>query len=551
MPNIPLSPSRHARRNQQRSASFRTGLLIIGILVLWILFLPLQFGGAVSYVMIDGVSMTPVYKTGDLVIVRKAPNYQIGDIVTYEYPSLGRVIHRVIGRDGLRYIIKGDANAWIDLYQPTADEILGKEWIYLPGVGKTLKTLRSPGWIAGLVFFGVLMFGISDGNETQKRRRGRLKARVNRAALGFGKWLSGTQEIYFGLAFTLGLGAIVLGIFSFTRPIWTSKQIEIPYEQFGLYSYMGNAPQGVYDETYLKSGDAIFPQVTCNVRVMFNYQLFSSGQTNISGKHHLTAVVSDGKGWNRTIELQPESQITSTAFQSSGDINFCDIRSMIEEVQEITGALSQTYMVTLSPNVEVQGLIDGLALKDSFTPKLAFQIEPNQIALVVQYGMEKSSVLQTSQSGLLLGTQKQLNALPIFSLSLSVISARWISVVGILIAILLVGWVVYVNDEVKRKDPKLMVELLSGQAPLIIQPETPVEKWKQTRIVKIASLEDLTRMANSLGALIELIETPDKLYFLVNDQGTCYQTVVDRPVNEEETSEVNEQVVVPEEETKA
>src|SRR3972149_2376845 len=97
--------------NWIRFSSFFSAVLLMTILAALIFFLPIQFGGATAYVMIDGNSMEPVYHRGDLVIVRRETAYFVGDIVTYFNRDLKRnVIHRIVAlQDGV-FTIKGDNN---------------------------------------------------------------------------------------------------------------------------------------------------------------------------------------------------------------------------------------------------------------------------------------------------------------------------------------------------------------------------------------------------------------------------------------------------------
>ncbi len=101
--------------------------LVLGLIILWITFAPASIGGRVSYVMVNGISMEPGFHLGDLTILRRDSNYQVGDIVTYHDSQMqAYVIHRIIGIDQDQFILKGDNNSWIDAYRPTQEEIIGK-----------------------------------------------------------------------------------------------------------------------------------------------------------------------------------------------------------------------------------------------------------------------------------------------------------------------------------------------------------------------------------------------------------------------------------------
>ena len=134
--------------------------LLVATITMWILFAPLQFGGSAAYVILSGNSMSPEFELGDLVVTFSKNNYRQGDVVTYQHPEIGYVFHRIIDikADG-KFILKGDNNSWTDSYHPSKDEVIGKLWLHIPSLGKTLETLRSPLAFAILsLVFGFSLF---------------------------------------------------------------------------------------------------------------------------------------------------------------------------------------------------------------------------------------------------------------------------------------------------------------------------------------------------------------------------------------------------------
>ena len=76
-------------------------LLLALTVTVWVLFAPQQVGGNAAYVIIIGNSMEPAFHRGDLVIVRRAPLYQVGEAVAYRDPRLQRYIfHRILEHQG-------------------------------------------------------------------------------------------------------------------------------------------------------------------------------------------------------------------------------------------------------------------------------------------------------------------------------------------------------------------------------------------------------------------------------------------------------------------
>jgi signal peptidase I len=143
---------------------------------LWALFAPTVLGGSVTYVVTDGVSMLPHFHADDLVLLRRESTYHVGEVAGYQNAQLHEVVmHRIIARNGDRYVFKGDNNDFTDTYEPFKSQIVGKEWLHLPGWGRWLNDVRSPVVAAGLL--AVLWLLSFRSNPSAKRKRRRLRAR--------------------------------------------------------------------------------------------------------------------------------------------------------------------------------------------------------------------------------------------------------------------------------------------------------------------------------------------------------------------------------------
>ena len=153
-------------------------VFVICIALVWIFLAPRQVGGNVFYVIVYGNSMEPLFKLGDLVLLRPSINYKVNDTIAYFNPNLNNYIfHRIIDVDANRYILKGDNNAWIDAYQPQYNEILGKLWLRIPYLGKVFQVLRNPVIISlgigssGLMLFYALFIRKDNNVEKENNRR--------------------------------------------------------------------------------------------------------------------------------------------------------------------------------------------------------------------------------------------------------------------------------------------------------------------------------------------------------------------------------------------
>lgn len=69
--------------------------------------MPMPLGIGVSYVL--SPSMEPTLHVDDLVVVRKAGSYEVGDIIIFQDGS-SLTIHRIVEKDGDTLVTKGDNN---------------------------------------------------------------------------------------------------------------------------------------------------------------------------------------------------------------------------------------------------------------------------------------------------------------------------------------------------------------------------------------------------------------------------------------------------------
>lgn len=127
----------------------------------WVLFAPTQLGGRDSYVMTDGTSMLPTIHTGELVVTRAQSSYHVGEIVAYHNRSLHSVLlHRIVGIDGNRFVMKGDNNPSPDLYEPVPADIVGEKWLVWSHGGQLFANLRDP-YIGGGILGLLAMFAVA------------------------------------------------------------------------------------------------------------------------------------------------------------------------------------------------------------------------------------------------------------------------------------------------------------------------------------------------------------------------------------------------------
>lgn len=70
--------------------------------------------------------MYPELDINDIIIVKKCKNYEIGDIITYNYQNKYFITHRIIEKNKNSFITKGDNNNSEDLEDIKIQNVKGK-----------------------------------------------------------------------------------------------------------------------------------------------------------------------------------------------------------------------------------------------------------------------------------------------------------------------------------------------------------------------------------------------------------------------------------------
>ena len=118
--------------------------------------LPMPFGVGASVVLTG--SMEPTLRVNDLVVVKRADEYNVGDIVVFQQGNQ-LIIHRIIDKNDeeAKITTKGDANN-IDDGQIPVSAVKGKYSFRVPFVGLIVKGLKTvPGIIIVLGLSAFLM----------------------------------------------------------------------------------------------------------------------------------------------------------------------------------------------------------------------------------------------------------------------------------------------------------------------------------------------------------------------------------------------------------
>ena len=140
--------------------------------------LPMPFGFGMS-VVLSG-SMEPTLSVDDLVIIRAAKDYKVGDIVVYQDAS-SLVIHKVIAIDEDQIVTKGEANNTADDPIPVS-AVKGKAIGHIPMVGAAVRFLRTPVGLVLLLVAAIVLFELPflGKRKTDTQEQEQIKAEIRR-----------------------------------------------------------------------------------------------------------------------------------------------------------------------------------------------------------------------------------------------------------------------------------------------------------------------------------------------------------------------------------
>lgn len=127
--------------------------------------LPMPFGFGMT-VVLSG-SMEPELSVDDLLIVKPADSYEVGDVVVFQTQRTA-IVHRIVSINGDEIITRGDANTNDD--DPiTKANIKGKVVCAIPFVGVIISLIKTP--VVTLVFIGLAIWLLEASFKKQKQQK--------------------------------------------------------------------------------------------------------------------------------------------------------------------------------------------------------------------------------------------------------------------------------------------------------------------------------------------------------------------------------------------
>lgn len=515
--------------------------LVIVAGVAWFYFAPTNIGGSTRYVVTSGVSMEPRFHTGDLAVVRPAANYRVGEIVAYRSTLLHTVVlHRIIARDGNRYVFKGDNNHFIDPVRPTRSELLGKLWLHVPRAGRVLEMLHTP--VAAALLCAVVglltLFGVKDSRRRRRRRR-KGAAGSGRPGIPVVNSPRDHRPFNFGALLAASAAAavvfVLVGLIAFTRPASRPVPASTPYTQQVRFGYSAHVHPGlIYPNGTLTTGDPIFLSLVHDVSISIDYRLTAGAPSTVTGTEEVLLQLSGPGGWSRNLVLTPPTRFRTTHTSTEVTLDVPQVQRLLGKVEQLTGGGNLvTFGIAVVPRVHINGTVAGHPIKATFAPALGFGLTPTQLvadgvsasgpsaagaAPTTTAGAPKVGYSQSTTGAVMAVPGSAPTTLTMLGVSPTISLLRWLALIGLLASVA-VALYAFLRKRGEPFEESVQIQTKYGH---LIVPIVAGEDlgWPP---VDVPNIKALARLAESGQRLILHNRSGDVDTYMVNDEGTVYR----------------------------
>lgn len=213
------------------------------------------------------------------------------------------------------------------------------------------------------------------------KQRGKGK---NKPSGNFGGMLEGGLYL-FGFFAVVFLG---LSIFAFIRPL-TRPAEKIQYLQESEFSYSATGTPVIYDTDVVRSGEPVFPRLTCFLNVDFTYSVLGDQLQRVAGSHQLIARVMDEQsGWQRTIPMNQVTTFSGNSFFSKSTLDLCQVVALVNTLKQETGLRANSYTLEIITQVAMTANAAGNQISDTFEPRLVFRFDEVHFSLSAPKGQD-------------------------------------------------------------------------------------------------------------------------------------------------------------------
>jgi signal peptidase I len=353
------------------------GLLALLLTAAW-LFLPTALGGATTYVTTHGISMQPRFSSGDMAVLRPAETYTVGDIVAFHSVELNTtVMHRIIAREGDRFVTQGDNNSWIDPDRPSAGEVLGRLWFRIPEGGDVVAVFRTPALLALAALAGATLLWrlrAARGRPRRDEPRGRMPA--------VGMPVRARARQVAAVSGAVALICAAAGAALFVLPVTDVEQQTVQVTQRGTYDYSGTAKPGVtYPDGVIVTGDPVYTELLRTLTVQFALDATGPGLDSLRGAARLDVSVAASDGWTAPLGSGPAGSLEGGTLSASVALDLAGAANLLARHHKEIGTAVGAATVIATPVVELTGTLRGKPFAATAPPPLRLALDASALRL--------------------------------------------------------------------------------------------------------------------------------------------------------------------------
>lgn len=303
--------------------------------------------GRLASVVTNGVSMLPAYEAGDLVVVARADRYTVGDVVAYREPESREVVlHRIVGGDADAFEVQGDNNESVDTTTPGARDLIGRQVLHVPTVGRWIGSPLTMACLAGLLLGLSSMLTLGGG----RRRDANVTTAAPSApgapaeepssvdtapsvgAIGAADRSRPRWRWWHRLLVLADLGVVAGLVAALAVPPTVVPPPPVP-THLGSLSYSAEvAVDDTYPDGRIDTGDTVFLRLVDRVGISFVYE----GDPALAANARLRAMLVSAQGWSTSVALAPVTPVVAGGAELHGVLDLGQLRSMLDRVTDAT-----------------------------------------------------------------------------------------------------------------------------------------------------------------------------------------------------------------------
>jgi hypothetical protein len=271
----------------------------------------------------------------------------------------------------------------------------------------------------------------------------------------------------------------------------------------------------------VRSGEPVFPKLTCFLNIGYTYTLTGSGLQTVNGTHKMYARIMDEQsGWVRTIPLNPDTSFSGNSYFTLAALDLCQVEAIVNLVEKEAGLNQINYTMEIVSESAFAANVNGLAVTDSFSSNLVFRYDKIHFYLAPQNSQDP---MRSSQTGLAGGTETTANAISLLGLTIPVWLVRIISLLGFVFSLL---GLVYIGMQIYQtisQSEDGLIRLKYGSMLMDVYEQT---FESSSPIIDVTEMDDLAKLAERHGTMILHMQQNFLHSYFVQSGGATYRYVI-------------------------